>query len=133
MTKIYELKERFKEDGSPEIEGVKSSFACTCDAETKTAYENEVVRLWNELQETQYKTFAEWQKATDYSVIQSLLYYLDFEHECTVKAMYHDMWCVLSAECYKNNKVVKYNIQYDELLFGLVDLINFVKLIEVRE
>lgn len=133
MTKVYELKERFKEDGSPEIADTKSSFACTCDPEDKEAYQNELVRIWNEFQETEYKTFEEWRQATDYSAIQSLLYYLDFEHECTVKAMYHDMWCALSAECYKNNQVVKYYIQYDELLFGLVDLITFVKQIKCKE
>lgn len=133
MTKVYKLEERFKEDGSPEIADTKSSFACTCDPEDKEAYQNELLRIWNELQETQYQTFAEWQKDTDYSVIQSILSYLDMEHECVVKAMYHDMWCSLSAECYKNNQVVKYYIQYDDLLFGLVDLINFVRQIECKE
>lgn len=132
MTKIYQLKERFKEDGSPEIAGAKSSFACTCSPEDKVAYENELLRIWNELQETKYETFDEWKKDTDYSVIHSLLYYLDFEHECVVKSMHHDMWCSLYAECYKDDQVFKFHIQYDDLLFGLVDLINFVRQIETE-
>lgn len=126
MPKPYKLEERFKEDGSPEHKGYKSSFACTCDPEVQIAYENETVRLWNELQETNFKTFQEWNAAIGYSAIQSLLYYLDFEHGYVITSMHHDMWCALTAVGSEEGDP-SYYIQYDDLLFGLIDLINFIR------
>ena len=125
MAKAYVLEERFNDKGEPQLKGYRSSFACTCSAEDLEMYQNETVRLWNEIQETDFKTFQEWNAAIGYQAIHSLFYYLDFEHGYAITSMAHDMWCALTAVGGEGEP--SYYIQYDDLLFGLVDLINFLR------
>ena len=61
-------------------------------------------------------------------VLLNMINKSDFEFGYSVSYISHDQWGIIYFEhAFNPNDHNKYSIQFDDLLFGLVDMINFIE------
>ena len=101
-----------------------SSFACTCDELDKTDYQQEFLRIINEMSVQQYGNFDEILPHLGYLILDEINIILD-ELGFRIAEYITDQWFMMTV-CNRDESVIL-NIEFDQFIFGFVDLYNIVK------